>query len=126
MLAPLPQGDLGGLQEHPCTGDSGTLDPQHFPPEDFTSGHSFSVLRCNAEQSLVVILQHHGQNSSPAGADGCDVFLVYSLVSFTVGEGGLWVLSGVKELKYLFLLFPLSHVLNHFQAMVGFALKFVE
>lgn len=58
--------------------------------------------------------------------NGCDVFLVYSLVSFTVGEGGLWVLSGVKELKYLFLLFPLSHVLNHFQAMVGFALKFVE
>lgn len=54
------------------------------------------------------------------------MFLVYSLVSFTVGEGGSWVLSGVKELKYLFLLFPLSHVLNHFQAMVGFALKFVE
>lgn len=44
----------------------------------------------------------------------------------SLGEGGLWMLSAIKELKYLFLLFPLSHVLNHFQAVVGFALKFVE
>lgn len=75
-----------------------------------------------------MILQHHGQNSSPSGASkwiqwGFDL---KSLSPSSLGEGDSWVLSAIKELKYLFLLFPLSHVLNHFQAVVGFALKFVE
>lgn len=57
----------------------------------------------------------------------CDFDLQFSpFHCHSPGEGDSWVLSGIKELKYLFLLFPLSHVLNHFQAVVGFALKFVE